>query len=78
MKQAEYVQGPKAQENFEEGMKALFKVPKRESCKGREETGFSACSKEEAETFRQGLEGDLLRFPRPCRFVVERVGSFAC
>ena len=28
MKQAEYVQGPKAQENFEEGMKALFKVPK--------------------------------------------------
>ncbi len=28
MKQTEYVEGPKAQENFEQGMKALFKVPK--------------------------------------------------
>jgi len=28
MKQPEYIEGPKAQENFEEGMKALFKVPK--------------------------------------------------
>jgi hypothetical protein len=24
----EYIEGPKAQENFEEGMKALFDVPK--------------------------------------------------
>jgi hypothetical protein len=24
----EYLEGPKAQENFEEGMKLLFKVPK--------------------------------------------------
>jgi hypothetical protein len=28
MKQPEYVEGKKAAENFEEGMKALFKVPK--------------------------------------------------
>ena len=28
MKQSEYIEGPKAQENFEEGMKSLFKVPK--------------------------------------------------
>jgi hypothetical protein len=28
MKQFEYIEGRKATENFEEGMKALFKVPK--------------------------------------------------
>jgi len=28
MKQPEYTEGPKATENFEEGMKALFSVPK--------------------------------------------------
>ena len=28
MKEPEYTEGPKAQENFEEGMKALFSVPK--------------------------------------------------
>jgi hypothetical protein len=28
MKQPEYIEGGKATENFEEGMKALFKVPK--------------------------------------------------
>lgn len=28
MKQPEYTEGPKATENFEEGMKALFNVPK--------------------------------------------------
>jgi len=28
MKQPEYIEGPKATENFEEGMKALFNVPK--------------------------------------------------
>jgi hypothetical protein len=28
MKQPEYVEGPKARENFERGMIALFKVPK--------------------------------------------------
>jgi hypothetical protein len=33
MKQPEYVEGSKAQENFEEGMKALFKVPKDEVVK---------------------------------------------
>jgi hypothetical protein len=32
MKQ-EYIQGEKAQRNFEEGMKALFKVPKDEVVK---------------------------------------------
>ena len=28
MKEPEYREGPEAQENFERGMKALFKVPK--------------------------------------------------
>ena len=28
MKQPEYTEGPKATENFEDGMKALFNVPK--------------------------------------------------
>jgi hypothetical protein len=28
MKQMEYTEGPKATENFERGMKALFKAPK--------------------------------------------------
>ena len=28
MKEREYTEGPKALENFERGMKALFKVPK--------------------------------------------------
>jgi len=28
MKQPEYIEGPKALENFERGMVALFKVPK--------------------------------------------------
>lgn len=28
MKQHEYINGPEATTNFEEGMKALFKVPK--------------------------------------------------
>jgi hypothetical protein len=28
MKEPEYIEGSKATENFEEGMKALFKVPK--------------------------------------------------
>lgn len=33
MKQHEYVEGPKAQGNFEAGMKALFNVPKDEVVK---------------------------------------------
>jgi hypothetical protein len=33
MKQLEYAEGRKAQENFEEGMKALFKVSKDEVVK---------------------------------------------
>jgi hypothetical protein len=33
MKQPEYVEGRNAAENFEEGMKALFKVPKAEVVK---------------------------------------------
>jgi hypothetical protein len=32
-KQPEYLEGTKARENFEDGMKALFKVPKGEVVK---------------------------------------------
>jgi hypothetical protein len=34
MKQPEYIEGPGALENFERGMKALFKVPKPATKKG--------------------------------------------
>jgi hypothetical protein len=33
MGKCEYIEGPRAQENFEEGMKALFRVPKDEVVK---------------------------------------------
>jgi hypothetical protein len=33
MKQSEYVEGKQAAENFEEGMKAIFKVPKEKVAK---------------------------------------------
>jgi hypothetical protein len=33
MKQTEYFEGKKAQQDFEEGMKAIFKVPKDEVVK---------------------------------------------
>jgi hypothetical protein len=33
MKEPEYQEGPKATENFEKGMKALFSVPKAEVVK---------------------------------------------
>ena len=36
MKRPEYVEGPEAQENFEQGMKALFKAPKTETTKGKQ------------------------------------------
>jgi hypothetical protein len=35
MKQPEYIEGQKATENFEEGMKALFSVPKGEVVKAQ-------------------------------------------
>jgi len=35
MKQPKYIEGPKARENFERGMIALFKVPKAAIGKGR-------------------------------------------
>jgi hypothetical protein len=36
MKEPEYTEGPEALENFEQGMKALFKVPKPETKKGKQ------------------------------------------
>lgn len=38
MKPAEYLEGPKAQENFERGMKALFKVTKTAVVKAEKKT----------------------------------------
>ena len=70
-----------ATENFEDGMKALFNVPKDEVCEGREEGAEEACFSEVfpalTSCFRQGLEGDLFRFPRPCRYVARRF-VFTC
>ena len=43
MKQPEYTEGPKARENFEQGMKALFKIPKDEVVTSREELKEEAC-----------------------------------
>ena len=37
MKPREYIEGPKARENFESGMIALFKVPKDAIGKARKE-----------------------------------------
>jgi hypothetical protein len=37
MKTPEYIEGPEALENFEQGMKALFKVPKTAIKKGKQE-----------------------------------------
>ena len=39
MKQPEYIEGPEAQENFEEGMKALFNVPKDAVVKAEKKKG---------------------------------------
>jgi len=33
MRRVEYIEGDRARENFEEGMKALFKVPKKKVAK---------------------------------------------
>ncbi len=38
MKQVEYIEGRQATENFEEGMKALFKVPKGKVGKAAKKT----------------------------------------
>jgi hypothetical protein len=35
VKEPQYIEGKQAVENFEEGMKALFKVPKERVVKGR-------------------------------------------
>jgi hypothetical protein len=38
MKQPEYIEGRQAAENFEEGMKALFKAPKDQTAKPKKRT----------------------------------------
>jgi hypothetical protein len=39
MRQHEYIEGRNAAENFEEGMKALFKVPKNSVAKPQKKRG---------------------------------------
>ena len=39
MKSTEYIEGPKALENFKEGMQALFKVPKDSVVKAEKKKG---------------------------------------
>jgi len=38
MKEREYIEGRQATENFEEGMKALFKAPKGQTAKSKKRT----------------------------------------
>jgi hypothetical protein len=45
MKQPEYLEGPKANENFEEGMKALFKVSTAEVVKAEKRKGKRKASR---------------------------------
>ena len=54
MKQPEYTEGLKAQENFEKGMKALFNVPKDEVVKAEKKRKKQKASRPSA-----------LRKPRP-------------
>lgn len=44
MKIPEYIEGPEAQENFEQGMKALFKVSKAEVVKAEKKKGKKKAS----------------------------------
>ena len=41
MKQPEYIEGQEAQRNFEEGMKAIFKVPKEKVVKAEKKRAAS-------------------------------------
>ncbi len=45
MKQPEYTEGPKAAENFERGMIALFKVPKSAVPKAKKQPKKAASSR---------------------------------
>jgi len=48
MKQHEYVEGPEAQKNFEQGMKALFKVPKAKVVQAEKRRKKAASSRAES------------------------------
>jgi len=54
----EYLEGQEATENFEHGMQALFQVPKF-PLKKKKQQDKPYCFREETESLRQGLEGDL-------------------
>jgi ribosomal protein S27AE len=58
-----YTEGPKAQENFEEGMKALFKVPKDEVVKA--ETVCPKCGSRIPPAEVQRIDFTRVRCP-PC------------
>ena len=72
MKQPEYKEGLEAQQNFEEGMKALFKVPKVEVVKAEQKAKRKPASR--AQSVRKPRVSDKdwndsVVFPRPCRYV---------
>jgi hypothetical protein len=46
MKQPEYIEGPEALKNFEQGMIALFKVPKAKDAKARKKQAKKSASQE--------------------------------
>jgi hypothetical protein len=74
MKEPEYTEGPKALRNFEQGMKALFKVSKGAIVQAEKKKQKKASSRERkaADKARRGFV-----FPYPCRFVARRF-VFAC
>ena len=75
----EYLEGNIALENFKEGMKALFKVPKDEVVKvekrkkRRVPPALRPCVNQDLPTRTRRAR----RFPRPCRYVARRF-IFAC
>ena len=70
----EYHEGPKAGENFEKLARAVFQAPKVAVPTKQPKAKSTAHSPQNARQ-RQGL--DCFLWPRPCRFLAERVCAFA-
>ena len=72
----EYREGPGSKREVRARHESTLSGSQGRSTQKAKEAGQKACYFAQIQTLRQGLERDF-RFPRPCRFVVERVGSLA-